>query len=641
MTLPFRRRHHDAESSHDRARALWSAAMLEPIAPADETWLTRHLAECGECRADHARYLADRELLRALRETPPEPPRDLWARTSAAIEREAKAGGRGLLGGRDTRRGRFGGLPLGAASGLLVVVVVVGTALLARDVPVLPPATSAPSSVAVVTIEPGPTRLEVEAATVSWLRPGADGGYEFMVADVDEVCPSDRPGCPHLTQAVRAPVKLASKPVAVTLSPVQDQLVVIAAADESRPSKVYVVPVPNGEPAPTPTAPGTPPTTPETSPTTEPLTPSPEPTTPGTVEIASGVTVVGELAYSPDGTWLAFSARPSDDTAGPDLYLWHVSWPSAQRVTDDGLTYFSSWLGGAILASRVEIELPEPAPSAEATGAPGSPTSEPPPTPLPTPVAEPTGPGDPDASPATGGAAGGGGGLSGIPADATGRPVSFLLDPATLAVTDLAEPNVWLPAVDPTGSVVVYWSGTVVPSNDLTGWLPNEGRLVLDRWLGLDDAATESPEPAAESPEPATATVEPGATDPAASEPAPTVGPVGEPTSLAEAPVAAFEARFDPTGTRLGVWTLDQADSDVGRLALYVVDLDAGTVDDSVEALPGVPARRGFSIDTGRIAWVTPPGQDGHESSVQVLAWKDRQFGHVETIPASEILVLR
>jgi hypothetical protein len=43
MTLPFRRRHHDQESTHDRARALLSTELTERLPEDDATWLSRHL----------------------------------------------------------------------------------------------------------------------------------------------------------------------------------------------------------------------------------------------------------------------------------------------------------------------------------------------------------------------------------------------------------------------------------------------------------------------------------------------------------------------------------------------------------------------------------------------------------------------
>src|SRR3972149_1168649 len=88
MTLPVRRRHNGHGASHDRARALIATGFLQPNEPTDTAWLEAHLTGCLECRTDAAAYGADRELLRTLREQAPEPPRDLWARTAAAIERE-------------------------------------------------------------------------------------------------------------------------------------------------------------------------------------------------------------------------------------------------------------------------------------------------------------------------------------------------------------------------------------------------------------------------------------------------------------------------------------------------------------------------------------------------------------------------
>jgi hypothetical protein len=57
--------------------------------------------------------------------------------------------------------------------------------------------------------------------------------------------------------------------------------------------------------------------------------------------------------------------------------------------------------------------------------------------------------------------------------------------------------------------------------------------------------------------------------------------------------------------------------------------------------LAGTPALSRFSIDDGRLAWVTPSGQDGQESSVQVLGWKGDDFGEIQTIPARDLFIVR
>lgn len=650
MTLPFRRRHHDAEASHDRARSLWTTAMLDPVEPADEAWLERHLAACRECQLDHERYLADRDLLRSLRGAAPQPPRDLWARTAAAIEREAARGPRSLLADLPAAA-RFRRLPVGAVSGLLVVLVVVGAALVSRQT-VIPPLPSAGSfDTAGRSDEPVPTPLLVTPAQVRWLRAALDGSYELVVADVDQVCPDERSGCPDLEQSVQAPIKFGGRPIGVTLSPEGDEIAVISAAESGQPAKIIVVTVPEptseatpepsavasptiapttppatdaptfeptGTPAETPSAAPTPVASPPSSatPTTVPTEPGPQPTPENAREIASGVEVVGDALYSANGQWLAFSARPSDGSTGPDLYLWRAGTDAAVAVTTDHRTYFSSWLGNQVLASRVEL----PSPGADPSADPGADSSaDPSAAPTPDTIDEP--------SPAP---------------TAEARPMSFLLDPETLQVSDLAEPDVWLPVVDPSGTLVVYWSGTVNPSADGLNWQPAVGRVVLDRWSGTEV-------PPAESGAPSVAPTETAGDEPAESagegstetEPGSSVGPAGDAVVLVEGPIVAFDARFDPEGRYLGLWTLDAADEEHGRLQLLVVDPETGTVDREAEPLKGVPALRGFSIKEGRLAWVTPPGQDGNQSSVQVLAWKDHQFGHVQTIPARELLVLR
>ena len=63
--------------------------------------------------------------------------------------------------------------------------------------------------------------------------------------------------------------------------------------------------------------------------------PSQTPTPAGTVEIARGLDVVDTTAaYAPDGSAFAFTARPSDGSHGPDIYLWTVG-DAAARADHD------------------------------------------------------------------------------------------------------------------------------------------------------------------------------------------------------------------------------------------------------------------------------------------------------------------
>lgn len=604
MTLPFRRRHHDAEDTHDRARALTSRGFLEPLDANEESWLVHHREACAECRLEHDAFAADRELLRSLRDKPIEPPRDLWARTAAALDREA--GRRPLASTGSGERGRpewpsWRRIPLGAAAGALILLVVLGSAIL----PSLVPPGVQPSAVAVVpSTEPGVTPIPIpDAAVISGMRSNADGSWEFFKTDVDAVCPKTRPECaPPPREQQGSKVNLnGAEPSTVTLSPDNHQLVFASEVGTAGEGKIYVVPVlstaPPSQPPETPSvsSPGTP------VPPSEPpgsAEPTPVATPVGAIEIASGVTIVGEVAYSPDGQWLAFSAAPKDGSTGPDLYLYSIGSGTAFPVTEDHQTYFSAWLGGKVLASHVLV-----------------------------PSDEPTSPGNPKASSGPGPSDGGGqGNGQGQPIEA--HAASFILDPATLARTELSQADVWMPVVDPYSRFVAYWSGTL-RSTDRVTWQLGVGQLVLDSWSSGETAA-----PGASA---APASVAPAASD------VPVVGPVGHASPIVAGNVAAFRAKFDPEGIRLAVWVGENPGGDanaVGRLHLAVIDPATGTIE-ATEPLSGEPALRRFSLDVNRLAWVSPPGQDGQESSLRVLGWDGDTFGAIQSEPAPDLFILR
>jgi hypothetical protein len=646
MTLPFRRRHNDAEASHDRARAIMATGFLEPTEAADDAWLETHLASCPECRAELVAFQADRELLRTLRDQAPEPPRDLWARTAASIEHEA--GHRGHAP-RPRAARRVGRLPLGVMSGVLVILVVVGTSLFPRIPPsTITPTTPRNSDVAIVTPPAEATPLAVTANAVTWVEARDDGTYQLVSADLDEVCTADPEACAPIEDESTTRLTLPSEPEQVLLSKDKEQLVVVSVASEDSGSDVIIVDVPTPPPSPgtTPAPTPTPSPTPVVTPTPEPTvlpgdtpvptglpTASPHPN--GTHSILSGVVVIGEAAYSADGQWLAFSARPVDGTDGPDLYTWRVGDPGrAQAVTADHRTFFAGWLGNLILASRVE-----PAGSVDPNASPdasGEPTSEPAATTKPgrTSKPGPKGTGTPAATASPDPSA----------APAEDHPISFLYDPTSEAIIDLAGDDIWRPVVDTASRTIVYWSGTLVPDETGTGWAMGTGELVIDGWIdpalpepaaSLDPGATPSPTP---TPSPTLdASLDPFATP----LPTPPPGPAGSPHPVAAGPIADFEASFDPTGTRLAVWILDPANPTVGTLRLIVIDAETGTMKADVDPLPGVAALRGFSIGEGRLAWVTPPGQDGESSHVHVLGWDGEEFGQVRSIAADRFFVVR
>jgi hypothetical protein len=646
VSLPFRRRHNDAEASHDRARSIMATGFLEPTDPADDAWLETHLASCPECRAELVAFQEDRELLRTLRDQAPEPPRDLWARTAAQIEREAgryERAARPGIGGP-----RIGRVPVGVLSGILVVLVVIGTSLFPRG-GLAPLGPSAPpgSQVAEKSVPPEATPLAVTANAVTWVQEQSDGSFQLVFADVQEVCTSDSEACAPIDDASSRSLTLESAPEQIVISPDNDQLVVVSAAlPAGGGGEVIIVPVPTPEPtdgsSPSPAI--TPSPTPEITPVPTPTpgpgeTPGPTPlpiSTPGpdgSRSILSGVIVVGEAAYSLDGQWLAFSARPVDGTTGPDLYLWKAGDPGgATAVTADHRTYFAGWLGNLILASRVEPTL-----SIESLASPGPsgvPAIEPAVTPAAT--AKPgrtSNPGGPNVTPEPGSTPSASPEASLVLVE--DHPVSFLFDPETSAIIDLAGHDIWRPVVDRDSRTIVYWSGTLIPDATGTDWMLGTGELVLDGWIDPATAPAPSHDPDA-SP-----TLEPSIDPFASTEPTPPPGPAGFPVVLAEGPVSDFEASFDPSGTRLAVWIRDPENADLGTLRLIAIDPETGAVDPDVNPLPATAALRGFSIERGRLAWVTPPGQDGESSHVHVLAWDGDEFGEVRSIAAEGLFVVR
>ncbi len=579
---------------HDRARSDAAERLDGPLDETEAAWLDEHLAGCEACSATAQAYEADRLGLRALRHTAPEPPRDLWARTTAAIEREAAGGHRAT-----TRPARQ--LPLarwGAIAGIAVVAVVVGSTFLQGGWLATPAGTTNGldgSGVATVTqpphatgiaVLPGATPMVVDAGAVGWFDVGADGSYAYNIAKVNEVCAEvDRAGCAALDNGGGQRIALSSSPKSIITSPSTGQAVVVG-SDESGGNQVFVVALPQGpdaspspSPAVTPTATSspvgtplpTPATGPSQSPSTEPPSPAPTPSdivlptssptptaTASAMAIVSGVTVVGDsAAFSPDGAWFAFTARPADGSAGPDIYLWHVGDALAKAVTTDHRSVFGSWAHGLVIGSR---------PEAPAIGDAPSP--------------------DPSALVAV-------------------TPVTFSIDPTTGTEVALTFKG-WRPAVAPTGDRAVAWQGSLVVSIDGSSITPADGQLSLVDWTQGGD----------------------GTFDPSSA-------------LVGQGPMSDFTVRWDETGSWLAVWQADAIDPTVGRLSLLHLDPATGSIERPEAGPQDVPALPGFSIEDGRLAWATPPSQDGEGSRVQIVAWTADGVGSIESAPGQEVVVVR
>ena len=340
---------------------------------------------------------------------------------------------------------------------------------------------AAPTELAEVAVIPTP--FSVGAGDVQWIGTAADGTVAYNATPVGTVCPIDSAvDCATLDGAGER-LALTSTPKSIIGSPTEGQAVVVSddgaggqqilifslpksseSADPSPsptpgatepvatasteptttaapPSDVpsteppATEPLPSTEPSPTPSA-----SDPAATATTDPSPPasaspslSPEPSVATSLAIASDIAVVGDsAAFSADGNWFAFTARPVDGSAGPDVYVWHVGDETARPLTTDGATYFASWDGVEVVASRA-----------------GTPT-----------------------------------------ADGTSQPTTVSIDPAT--GTERPAGDIWRPVVapadDPADSRAVTWVGSVTDPTDGTTVRPSNGRLELVPWPVVDDS---------------------------------------------------------------------------------------------------------------------------------------------------------
>ena len=163
-------RHDDWSSDHARAQARSAERLDGPLDADEAAWLDNHLAGCADCAAIARDYAAQRLELRALREPTPVPPRDLWARTAAAIESESRHGSRSRGSRHATLR------PFALLAGALVVAIAVGV-LTSSQLPfggvTTTPGTSQPPAIALGTPTPdvaAPTPLAVWLSSLMTTR---------------------------------------------------------------------------------------------------------------------------------------------------------------------------------------------------------------------------------------------------------------------------------------------------------------------------------------------------------------------------------------------------------------------------------------------------------------------------------------
>ncbi len=648
--------------SHAAWRELISARLDRPLTRSETRGLSAHLRDCAACRQVDHDYREQRAQLRALPQRPA--PRDLWPRTSAALDREVARGS--YRGGRPWRGVSIDSGLAGAArrasapSAALVTTLAALGMIAALGVMQLMPAFEATPPTA-----PGQaTPFAVARQPLAFIGNDAADLYIYQT-HVGHVCPQSAPDCEVDEGIIRTQVDLPASVHArnLVLSPSgeaaalvgrdlnRDLIAVVMLGPDvgesdnpSQPGGSSATPAPGGSdpgsspassngsvgPSATPDEQHTPDTGPQT------ILPEPNATTPPASAVP-GLRVLAILenvesagappAWSPSGEMLAFSAMPADGSHGPDVYVWSRSDAVALPITTDHGSYFASWSGERIVTSRVAAK--------------------------------------PDAGQAQ---------LS-----------TMVIDPRTLEERAVAGPPLWLPMVNPARSHAVAWRGEL----DLTSGLavPRTGTLYMIEWAAIDPfapgnepvptpapslEATDTPAPPSDVPSasptdtpasaPATPTLAPTATPTLAPTAAPTSSPetadlsptdataapdaTEQPTlplpagsvaldlgrNTSSAPVVDWQVRWSVDGQVLGIWIADAEGSTWGRLTVLAIDPQTHEVGNTEPLLSPTLARRGFSLGLSRVAWVAP-SEDNPDGELRIRTWGDDGVGGLRVQP--------
>jgi len=651
---------------HERYRQLMSARLDGQLSVLAERQLIRHLLSCRECRAIQNDYFEQRRQLRAM--PPVQPPRDMWARTSAALDRELAR--RSWLPSAGTHRRLLPRTAVAGTAAALSLALVLGSGQLRltpqpqpTDVPANPPAALLPTPFGVA-----PQRMTLLGADAN--------GLVIYRADLDQVCPATALAClgeedlaPQLLSLPRgvSPANLSVSPdggrAAMTGTLSGRAGIYAFVLDES--DTVGVLPTTPPDSAPPDTSrPDTPPETarPDAPPATSAIVTTPPPSgppedspiatlaaleapgiepSPTSAAALAAVTILDDVqmagappAWSQSGELLAFSAMPADGSHGPDIYLWRETDAMAEPLTTDHASYFASWADGRIVASRLVTD----------------------------------------------------------EGDGATRVHTVVIDLESGEERELVATDLWLPQVSPVGGQAVLWRGDLNVSP--TSVDPGEGALYLTDWRAIDPfaqeqtpaqepgqdstaEATEEPatddEPATEAavtPEPAESespTARPMITLPPADDTSPTpllreepavsakpsasdepsVSPAADQASpqpqpertdgpdeagelqlvpldadrdpFAE-PVLDWQVRWSTDGAVVGYWVADAAGASWGRLVVRPVLAESAAPVVGEPLVGPTLARRTFTLGINRVAWVGASDEQP-EGEVRIRTW--------------------
>jgi len=586
--------------THEQALALSVESIDTRLEPADAARLGDHLDSCSDCAAIDAEYRAIHQELRGL--PLPEVPRNLWARTSAALDRaEAAPSGLSLSRLQDFLTHNVAMLSTAVAAGLVIVLIAATVVLQSPGISPRPAASdggnvalgSAPSGLE--STQPGP--LAVVGGTSYWISEDA-GVYEIKVGNGQ--CPVGQAGCSMSSGGQTLGSVKSKTPVSAVIAPDASRAAVWTDG------KVAVLPLVAKPatvaldlltPRPTTAATTTPATTPAPAatpagdqsalPTSVASSPSTAPTAAPTVSatsipvaILTGYEVVGlDPEFSADGLTLAFTARPRDHSTGPDVFVWRVGQDQAHAITFGHSDQVAGWYGGRVLISEFSA-----------------------------------------ASTSSGAAAG---------------YASYVFDTKTGAAERIDRPML-LPSADSTGRFVVYWAGTVEFDRASGMWRAGAGDLYFDSWSNLTltpttfgpvVAPTDSPTPIATA---ADASPAPGDTANDTPAPVPTdAGTQGQPpaatarileTTDKPGQVHDWIVRWDSSGRHAAIWVAESGSTDVGRLTVFSIDRTAGhaAVDQALPASDRVT--NGLDFDDGHLVYTSASDGKTYVQDIASLA---------------------
>ena len=414
---------------HEPFEELISASLTGDLTDLERERLDAHLDSCAACRATLAAFADQRRIVAGLRHVAP--PRDLGARVRTGVERGAFA----TLPWWRRPVVLFAGVggSLAAVVGVLLAMVLlngspdaeVGDATPSPTVPAavipspseeprktLPPILPTPPPDASpvesslpppASAEPSPTATPVPPSPEPDVFLALTGPFDNLNLTVQEPVPFGEPPAP-ITQieVVEAP---NGPPIAAELSPDGQWLAFIVELGQSGMNEVRATRVA--------VAPG------DTS----------EPTEIGEVVILgrsiAGAPFLERLAWSPDGSHLAYTLADPDGSGATDVWIFEPGADEPARLTDVGDAYAASWIptrDGESDASRLWVSL------------------------------------------------------------AGDEPASYVVDIAPgeeIAVTDPNEeaiqdaPGVFLPTLSPDGRLAIYWTGRMAREDGL-GWIMSD-----------------------------------------------------------------------------------------------------------------------------------------------------------------------